>query len=132
MIFPSVTIAYASILALIFAALSVWVVAGRFQFGVLHGEGANQDFGRRMRAHANFAEYVPFILLLMAALEAQGASHPMLHGLLLPLTIARMAHPFGMLAPAASVQERVFRGLSVVVTLAVLITAALSLLLRLA
>ncbi len=132
MTYPLVTSGYAALLALVFVTLSAWVVAGRATFKVNHGDGGNVRLNRRIRAHANFAEYVPFILFLVALLEARATSRFTVHALLLPLLIARVAHPFGMLAPEASIQQFAFRGASVVVTWIVLTAAAILLLLDLA
>lgn len=132
MTYPLVTSGYAGLLALVFAALSAWVIAGRFTFKVNHGDGGNNRLNRRIRAHANFAEYVPFILFLVALLEARATSRFTIHALLLPLLIARVAHPFGMLAPENTIRQFAFRGASMVVTSFVLVAAAVLLLLDLA
>ncbi len=130
--FPALTAFYAAILALIYAALSLWVIAGRGQFGVLHGDGGQDRMTRRIRSHANFAEYVPLILLLVAFLEAGGASRATVRALLLILVVARLMHPVGMVAPVGSFQQYAFRATSVVATLGVLIATAVLLLVRLA
>jgi uncharacterized membrane protein YecN with MAPEG domain len=132
MAFPAVTAGYAAVLALIFMALSAWVVAGRFRLRINHGDGGNAGLNRRIRAHANFAEYVPLILLLATLLEAGGAGRLTLHALLLPLTIARVMHPIGMVAPENSLQQFAFRAPSMMLTWTVLVIAAALLLLRLA
>lgn len=132
MTYPLVTSGYAALLALVFLGLSAWVVAGRYSFRVNHGDGGEVRLNRRIRAHANFAEYVPFILFLAALLEARATSRFTIHALLLPLLIARIAHPFGMVAREASIRQFAFRGASVVVTFTVLAAAALLLLLDLA
>ena len=132
MTFPLVTAVYAAVLALIFFALSVWVSAGRGRFKVNHGDGGNAALQRRIRAHANFAEYVPLILILVAFLESSGASRFTAHLLLLPLTLARLAHPVGMLAPENSAQQLAFRGAGAGVTWLILVAAAVLLLVRLA
>jgi uncharacterized membrane protein YecN with MAPEG domain len=128
MTYPVVTSGYAALLALIFMALSAWVVAGRAQFKVNHGDGGNDRLNRRIRAHANFAEYVPLIIILVALLEMRATSRFTIHALLLPLLIARISHPFGMLAPEASLQQFAFRGASVVITWLVMVVAAIMLL----
>jgi uncharacterized membrane protein YecN with MAPEG domain len=130
MIFPALTAAYAAVLALIFAVLSAWVVAGRFAFRVNHGDGGNAALLRRIRSHANFAEYVPLTLLLVALLEAGGAGRLTIHALLLPLVVARIAHPIGMVARDFSRQQFTFRGPASVVTWLVMVVAAVLLLVR--
>ncbi len=130
MIFPAITAFYASILGLIFAVLSAWVIAGRFKLQILHGDGGVDAMNRRMRAHGNFAEYVPLTLLLLGLLEASGGSRTIVRVLLIVLTVARAIHPFGMMAPPNSVQQYAFRATSVIATLTILGVAAILLLLR--
>jgi uncharacterized membrane protein YecN with MAPEG domain len=128
--FPVITSGYAAILGLVFAALSAWVIVGRGQFRVHHGDGGNEQLNRRIRAHGNFAEYVPLILLLVALLEASGAGHFTIHALLLPLLLTRIAHPIGLVAREGSTQQVAFRGTSAAVTLLILIASAVLLLRR--
>ncbi len=130
MVYPAVTAFYAALLALIFAVLSVWVIAARFKLGILHGDGGVEAMNRRMRAHGNFAEFVPLILLVAGLFEASGGSRATVRALLIVLTIARVMHPFGMVARPNSVQQYAFRATSVMATLAVLIAAAILLLKR--
>jgi uncharacterized membrane protein YecN with MAPEG domain len=130
--FPAVTAVYAAVLALMFAALSVWVIAGRGKFRVSHGDGGEAMLNRRIRAHGNFAEYVPMILMLVGLLEASGERRGVIHGLLLVLVAARIMHPIGMLAREASIQQFAFRAPSVVATIGVMIVSAVLLLIQLA
>jgi uncharacterized protein len=130
MTFPSITATYAAVLGLIFVALSAWVIAGRLGTQVMHGDAGVETMNRRIRAHANFAEYVPITLILVGLLESTAIAHWVIHALLLPLTIARALHPFGMLAPLNSPRQFVCRGGSAVVTLIVLAIGAVLLLLR--
>jgi uncharacterized membrane protein YecN with MAPEG domain len=131
MMFPAITAFYAALLGIVFALLSAWVIAGRFTLRILHGDGGNATMARRMRTHANFAEYVPLILILVACFEASGGSRFIVRALLVPLVFARIMHPIGMVAPPNSVQQYAFRATSVVATLVILSVAAISLLLRL-
>ena len=108
------------------------MTAGRNAYDVLHGDGGHDRLNRRIRAHANFAEYVPFILFLAALLEGGGARNVTIHALLLPLLIARIAHPVGMLAGINSTRRYILRAAPIMVTWLVLAIAALLLLLRLA
>jgi uncharacterized membrane protein YecN with MAPEG domain len=128
--FPATTALYAAILGLIFALLSFWVIGGRGQFNVMHGDGGKEQLNRRIRAHANFAEYVPLILVLAALLEGGGTPTARIHWLLAPLVVARLLHPVGMLARESSPQQFAFRAPGAVVTLIVLITASVMLLTR--
>lgn len=131
MTFPSVTAAYAALFGLVFFVLSAWVIAGRGKYRAHHGDGGEDGLNRRIRAHANFAEYVPIVLILVALLEGSGAAHGTVHALLAPFLAARLAHPVGMVAPVASKQQFGFRGVSMIVTLVVVFAASVLLLSRL-
>lgn len=102
MTFP-VTVLYAAPLAILMVGLSVTVSLKRGQFGVALGDGGHPELNEWIRRHANFAESVPFALLLMALAEAQGAGVALLHALGLILLVSRVIHPFGIdtLRPAA-------------------------------
>ena len=57
---------YAAMLALLFVLLSVNVIRARRSHRVTLGVAGNVDLERQVRVHANFAEYVPLTLLLLA------------------------------------------------------------------
>lgn len=124
MLYPSITATYACLFALLLVALSVRVIVRRVRGGVVHGDGGNEALQRCVRAHANFAEYVPLALGLAALLEARGAGAGVMNALLAPLLIARIAHPFGMLAPVNSKPQYILRGGGIIVTLLVIVAAA--------
>ena len=88
--------AYASILALIFFALSIRTLRVRRKAQVAVGDGGNIQLLRAMRAHANFAEYTPFALLLIAFMELEGLSHRLVHAHCLALLVGRCTHAFGV------------------------------------
>jgi uncharacterized membrane protein YecN with MAPEG domain len=88
------------------ALLNVWLAVrtGKVRFGskVWHGDGGSPLLLQRMRAHANYIEYTPFVLILVAAIDLSGKG-----GLWLALVgalylLARIAHAFGMDKPAES------------------------------
>lgn len=91
----TITPLYAGILAILFFVLSVRVVAMRVT-GISLGDGGNPAMLRRVRGHANFAEYVPFILLMMAFLELSHYSIYLLHGLGVALVISRVLHGYSL------------------------------------
>lgn len=128
--FPATTAFYAALLALLYAGLSFWVIATRVSTDVLHGDGDDGALEKRIRTHGNFAEYVPLALLLIAFLEAGGAGHGLVQTLLIVLVIARLAHPFGMFAPKNSAQQYACRGGGIVLTLLVMVVAAIALLVQ--
>lgn len=130
MLFPALTAMYAGLFGLILAALSVWVVAGRVGTGSNFGDGPGERLRGRVRAHSNFTEYVPLILLIVALLELMQTRNWIIHALLLPLLLARVAHPFGMIVRDQSPQQLALRGGGTIVTLAVLAIASVLLLAR--
>ena len=83
---------YAGLLGLMFLALSIRVIGGRRLARVGLGDGGDLGLQRRMRAQANFAEYVPIVLLLMLLAELQGVSAWILHGVGSCLVLGRIAH----------------------------------------
>jgi uncharacterized membrane protein YecN with MAPEG domain len=128
--FPFVTSVYAALLTLVFLAISFWVSAGRGKYGVFVGDGGQPGLLARMRAHANFTEYVPLALLLVALLEGRRTSIYIIHALLFVLLIARILHPFGMVAPPKSRRLIFCRGLPATATWLVMIVAAVLLLVK--
>jgi uncharacterized membrane protein YecN with MAPEG domain len=91
-----ITALYASLLAPLFILLSVRVIGARRSAKVPVGDGGNTILLRRMRVHANFAEYVPFALLLMALAENLGAWPWLIHLLGVTLVAGRLSHAHGV------------------------------------
>lgn len=91
----TITLFYAGLLALVYLALSLQVVRLRRTLQVGIGSGGHEVLDRAMRAHANFGEYVPFALLLLALLEA-GTAAPswLIHLLGALLLLGRLMHGF--------------------------------------
>lgn len=130
MIYPATTALFAAIFALVYVGLAGWVVAGRLGTETLHGDVGHPDLLKRIRSHGNFAEYVPFALILIGLLEASGSSHGLVTTLLVILLVARLLHPVGMLAPTNSPQQFACRGGGTISTFLVLIVAAVTLLIH--
>jgi uncharacterized protein len=91
-----VTALYASILAPLFIFLSLRVIRHRRGAKVGIGDGGNAELLRRMRVQANFAEYVPFALLLMALAESMQTPQWILHLTGLALVAGRLSHAYGV------------------------------------
>lgn len=91
-----VTPLYGGLLALWFIALSVKVVRQRRHSKISLGDGGNTQLQRAMRGHANFSEYVPLALLLIAMLELSQFPPYVLHGLGLTLLVARLLHGYAL------------------------------------
>ncbi len=92
-----ITSLYAAILAFMLLGLSIHVIRGRRAYKVGLADGGEKELLRRIRAQANFCEYVPFILLLLALAELQNAMHPLLHAIGLLVVIGRSAHMYSLL-----------------------------------
>ncbi len=88
-----ITMFYGGLLGLVFLALSLQVVRLRRSLGVGLGSGGHDVLGRAIRAHANFAEYVPLALVLVMLVEA-GTAAPawVVHLLGLALLVGRLLH----------------------------------------
>jgi len=92
----AITAFYAALLALFFVFLSFRVIGWRRLKSVELGHGEDSQLLRRMRVHANFAEYVPFTLLLMAIAESMTAPRPLIHVAGLILIAGRLMHAYGL------------------------------------
>jgi uncharacterized membrane protein YecN with MAPEG domain len=91
-----ITALYAALLALIFFFLSFRTVRMRGKLRIAIGDAGNAEMTRAMRVHANFAEYVPFTVLLIYFAEVGGANAYLVHGLGLCLLLGRLSHAYGV------------------------------------
>ncbi|WP_404374088.1 MAPEG family protein [Sphingomonas sp. MMS24-J45] len=82
------------------AILNLWLAmrtgAVRTKAKVSIGDGGNEMLIRRMRAHANFVEYAPFIIILIGLLEFTTGTSLWLWIAGALFLLARVAHPLGM------------------------------------
>lgn len=60
------------------------------------GHGGDVELLRRIRVHANFIEYVPMLLVLLALLELGGLHRWLVGALGGTLLLARLAHAHGL------------------------------------
>ena len=97
----------ASILALMFIKLSFDVIGFRRKNKISLGAGDVVELERAIRAHGNFAEYVPFGLFLIAALELNGAPSALVAFLGLILVVGRFLHAKGINEPPPNFTNRV-------------------------
>lgn len=96
MILLPITLTMAAAAALINLWLSIRVGRVRVSQKVNVGDGGNEMVIRRMRAHSNFIENTPFVLILIAALELAGWGQIWLLAVGVTYMVARLAHGFGM------------------------------------
>ena len=82
------------------ALINIWLMfrcgSVRMSAKIIHGDGGNPAMMKRMRAHSNFIESAPLVLILIGAIEMTGKG-----GLWLPIVagvylLARVAHAIGM------------------------------------
>ena len=116
----AVTGLYAGTLGIVFIVLSLRVIKTRVRAQVNLLDGGDEALTRAMRVHGNFAEYVPFALLLMALAEIQGASVLFMHGLGTVLIVCRLCHAYAITAKTGRSPARV---IGVVETFGVIIAA---------
>lgn len=95
---PQTTMLYAALLGLMSIVLSFFAGSLRGKTGISIGDGGNKDLLLAMRRHANFIEYVPLALILIALLEMSGVSVKAIHALGAALLVFRIAHAYGIKA----------------------------------
>ncbi|EGM77513.1 MAPEG superfamily protein [Rheinheimera sp. A13L] len=123
----AITSFYAAVLALIYVVLAVLVIRQRFKCRVGLGTGKEPQLLQTVRMHGNFAEYVPFLLILVALMELQQSPVWQLH-LVAGLTLAgRVLHAVGLWQSSGT---SVPRFLGMISTFAALIVGAVFLLLK--
>ena len=127
---PHITASYLAVLALVYAALAIHVVSLRARNLADFGDAGSSALRRAIRAHANFAEYVPIGTLMVAMLEMSGAPASRVHLLMGGLLASRLMHPIGMHMRAATLAFHIFRSGGLFLTLLVLITSAIAILSR--
>jgi uncharacterized protein len=89
------TALHAGLLGLVFVWLATRVIKARRVHRVSLGTG-HRLVERAVRAHGNFAEYVPFALLLLALCELNGLPAWAIHALGTALLVGRVAHASGI------------------------------------
>jgi len=122
-----ITILYAGLLGLLYVGLSYAVVRGRIGNRLAFGDGGNPDMIKRIRAHGNFAEYVPFALLLIFLVDYSHFQPLIVHLLGIALVIARILHAVG-------IYKDIFRArvTGMVITMLVFLTSSVLLLVHFA
>ena len=79
-------------LALVYVRLALGVIKLRRQHGVRLGTGTQPDLEAAVRAHANFAEYVPLVLILLLLAEINQAMWPITAVAAILLIYGRLTH----------------------------------------
>lgn len=131
----TITAPYAALLGLLFVLLSLKVIGVRRSAQIALGDGANPELLRRTRVHANFTEYVPIALMLIALLEAQGkaAFAPLVHSVIvhtccIALLVGRCVHAYGV---SQGTENLKFRVTGMLLTFTAIITSSSTILVSL-
>lgn len=122
MVAPLLTALYAGLLGIIALVLALRVVLGRRKYRVPIGDGGHTDMNARIRAFANFAEYVPMILVLIGLCDMLGAPRWSIHALGIALVVGRLAHGWGL---SRTTGVSAGRGLGMMLTWVPLLAASL-------
>ena len=112
---------FAATFAVFFVLLSSNVIRARRQHKVGIGTGRNKSVERAIRVHANFAEYVPFALLLITLLELNKASGLPLIGMCSVLLVGRLVHAYGV---SMENERFIYRVIGMAMTFIVILIAA--------
>jgi uncharacterized membrane protein YecN with MAPEG domain len=88
------------------AVLHIWLAARVSQLRTRHkvsiGDGGNEALTRRMRAHANYGENMPAVMILLAVIELAGGDARILWAAATVFILSRILHAFGMDRPSPS------------------------------
>jgi uncharacterized membrane protein YecN with MAPEG domain len=82
------------------------------------GDGGNDQLLRRMRAQANFVEFTPFVLILIAAIELATGTSMWLWAVMSVYMLGRVAHGLGM------ENDSVLRRIGVMATMLIMVGLA--------
>jgi uncharacterized membrane protein YecN with MAPEG domain len=88
---------YASLLMFLYFVLSINTIRLRRKTKISIGHSENPEMLRAIRAHSNFAEYVPLNLFAIFLVEFQGATSVFVHFLGALTLIGRSLHAHGVL-----------------------------------
>ena len=112
---------YAAVLAVFYVVLTIRVIRLRYRSRTSLGDGGDETLRRAIRVHGNFAEFVPFALLLISMAEINGTPFWAIHALGSLLVLARLSHAYGI---TQGLEKLKFRQAGVIGTFIVLIGAA--------
>ncbi|MCA3260370.1 MAG: MAPEG family protein [Telmatospirillum sp.] len=87
---------YAALLGVLYLVLSGRAIRARRAARKAIGPLGDTALDRHVRVHANFAEYAPFVLLLLAFAEIRGAPEGLLHIACAGLVFGRVVHAWGV------------------------------------
>ncbi len=119
MSFP-ITIALSSLLALWLLVLSLNVSRARGDASVSLGDGGDKPLLRRIRAQANFVEYVPIMIVLFGIGEYLQTNVYFLGGMAALFFLGRLAHGYALSFSSNNPPARMFGASATFIVLLVL------------
>lgn len=93
---PRISLLFASLHVLLYLWLALRVIGRRKARGIGIGTGGDEALARRIRVHANFSEYVPLALLMLALLELAALPVALLWTFGAALLLGRVLHAAGL------------------------------------
>ena len=116
---PIITTLYAGLLGLVSIGVASAAGSARGKAKVSVGDGGSKELLLAMRRHANFVEYVPLALILIALLEVNGVAATAIHALGVVLVIARLSHALGIRADVMTTPGRMIGAVGTMLVTAV-------------
>lgn len=117
-----ITAFYAGLLAMLFLYLSALVIANRRGKKISLGDGGDKHFLQFIRAHGNFSEYVPLVLVMQLIAEINNSDPFLVHLVGLTLLFGRLIHCFGLRRHTGASWQRL---VGMLLTFAAMIIAAI-------
>jgi len=111
---------YASLLALLFIGLAINVIRLRYKYKVGIGDGSQPLLAKAIRVHANFSEYVPITLFLLACYEVNGGSSLLLHVFGASIFVGRILHNIGLIKTTGVSKQRKLGMISIFLVMIIL------------
>lgn len=98
---------YTALYILLGVFLTARVIQIRFGNMISIGDGGNEVLAKRMRAHGNFIESAPFMMVALIVSASLNASPIALHAFGAVFLIGRVLHSIGMVGSPANWQRQV-------------------------
>ncbi len=124
---PFVTAFYAALTGLLAAFLAINVIRQRVRLKIDDVDGNNVEMRRVIRAHGNFCEYAPLILILMGAAEMSGSPKLAIHVLGVAMILSRVLSAWGL---SHSLGQSLGRQAGASIAVLILLVASVMILLR--
>jgi uncharacterized protein len=117
---------YAALLGLLYLALSLRAIRARRSARKAIGALGDTALDRHVRVHANFAEYAPFVLLLLAFAEIREAPEGLVHIACSGLVAGRVLHAWGVSREPENFRFRKYGMMATFFALVVVVTLLLA------